>query len=85
MTIAEIEAELVQLDVLVGREPAHFIGMLQRGQALRRREMLMAELKKMRRLASLTETFRERLSAFDDEQFDRLLTLDDAEFARLLS
>jgi hypothetical protein len=47
MTIAEIKVELAQLNAQIAAlpEPRHYAEALQRRQALRRREMLQAELK----------------------------------------
>jgi hypothetical protein len=81
MTIAEIKAEIAQLNAQIRREPRHYAEALQIRQARRRREMLQFELSRMERRNDLPEATRERLrrhfSAFDDRTFERLLTLDE--------
>src|SRR5262249_34987233 len=51
MNVAQIEAELAQLDALIVRlgEPGHYGEAVQLRQARRRREMLQAELKRLAR------------------------------------
>ena len=89
MTIAEIKAELAQLDAQIAArpEPRHQMEVLQLRQARRRRELLRAELKRLERLANLPEAERERLrrhfAAFDEQTFQRLLAMDEASLQRL--
>jgi hypothetical protein len=87
MTIAEIKAEIAQLNAQIQCEPRHYAEALQIRQAKRRREMLQAELLRMERLADLPEATRERLrqhfASFDDRTFERLLTLDERALQQL--
>jgi hypothetical protein len=85
MTIAEIEAELAQLTAQIEREPRDYGEASQRRQALRRRQMLEAELLRMKRRSDLSEALRERLRRdFSASEVERLLSMDADELQEMI-
>jgi hypothetical protein len=88
VNISEIKAELAQLSAVTAAEPKNYAEALQRRQALRRREMLQAELSKKERIANLPEAERARLrgyfSTLDEVAFERLLKMDESALRQLL-
>jgi hypothetical protein len=89
VNISEIKAELAQLSAVTAAEPKNYAEALQRRQALRRREMLQAELSKKERIANLPEAERARLRGYfstllDEVAFERLLKMDESALRQLL-